>query len=98
LESLAEQLADLFFQGAIVANAFFAFADLLGAEGFGGALGVDEARPAVVGTVEMGGVALQAQWGLPQVLRAVERLPGKSGRVMWRVIFFCCICPNVYIH
>jgi hypothetical protein len=35
----------------------------------------------------LGGLALQAQLGLPQVLRAVERLPGSSGRVMWRVIF-----------
>ena len=54
LEGLAEQLADLLFQGVIVANALFAFAGLRPGEGFGGALGLDEAGPAVIGTVELG--------------------------------------------
>ena len=47
-------MADLLFEGAIVANAFFAFAGLFRAEGFGGALGLDEAGPAVIGAVEFG--------------------------------------------
>ena len=54
MEGLAEQLADSLFQGAIVADAPFAFAGLLRAEGFGGAFSLEEASPAVVGAVELG--------------------------------------------
>src|SRR6266496_2712840 len=53
-EGLAQELADLLFQGAVVADAYFAFAGLLQAEGFGGALGLNETGPAVVGAVEFG--------------------------------------------
>ena len=53
-EGLAEQLVDLFFQGAIVANALAAFAGLFGGDGFGGAFSLEEARPAVIRAVELG--------------------------------------------
>ena len=47
-------MADSLFQGAIVADAPFAFAGLLRAEGFGGALSLEEASPAVIRAVELG--------------------------------------------
>ncbi len=54
MDRLVEQLGELFFQGAEVANAFFAFAGLCGAEGLGGALSLDETGPAEIGAVELG--------------------------------------------
>jgi len=53
-EGLAEQLAELLFQGAVVAHAALAFAGLFGAEGPGGALALNEARPAIIRAVELG--------------------------------------------
>ena len=46
-ESVADQLADLFFQGAIMGDAPFAFAGLFGGEGLGGGVSLQEAGPAV---------------------------------------------------
>ena len=54
VQGLTKQLAELLFQGAIVANALFAFAGLFGAEGFGGAFAVEKTRPAIIGAVESG--------------------------------------------
>jgi len=54
LEGLADQLADLFFQGAVMGDALFAFAGLFGGEGFGGAFSLQETSPAVIGAVELG--------------------------------------------
>jgi len=53
-QGLPEQLAELLFQGAIVANAFFAFPGLFRAEGFGGAFSLKETGPAIIGAVELG--------------------------------------------
>ena len=53
-EGLADQLADLFFQGAIIANALTAFAGLFGGDRFGGAFSLQEAGPAEIGAVELG--------------------------------------------
>jgi len=53
-EGLANQLADLFFQGAVMGDAPLAFAGFLGGEGLGGAFSLQEAGPAVIGTVEPG--------------------------------------------
>ena len=63
LERLAEQLADLFLQGAIISAAFSAFAGLLQSEGFGGAFALQEASPAVVGAVEFWGLGLAGAVG-----------------------------------
>ncbi len=70
LQGPAEELADLFFQSAMVANAFLAFARLLRAEGFGGALACDEAGPAVIGTVEPG------RFGFASATRFAAGAPG----------------------
>lgn len=53
-EGLADQLADLLFQGAIMANALSTFAGFFGGEGFGGAFSLEEAGPAVIRAVELG--------------------------------------------
>ena len=53
-EGLADQLADLFFQGAIIAKALTAFAGLFGGDRFGGAFSLQEAGPAEIGAVELG--------------------------------------------
>ena len=36
----------------------------------------------------LGGFSLHAQWALPQVLEAVEMLPGNKGSVTSRIILF----------
>ena len=51
---MADQLADLLFQGAIIANALSAFAGWFGGEGFGGASSLKEAGPAEIRAVELG--------------------------------------------
>ena len=53
-EGLADQLADLLFQGAVVDDAPATFAGLGGGEGLGGAFTIQEAGPAVIGAVELG--------------------------------------------
>ncbi len=63
LEGLTEQLLDLFFQGVIVADALFAFAGLRWRQGFGGALSLQEAGPAVIGAVELGGLGFAGAAG-----------------------------------
>ena len=47
-------MAELLFQGAIVANAFFAFPGRFRAEGFGNAFSLEEAGPAIIRAVEFG--------------------------------------------
>ena len=47
-------MTELFFQGAVVAKAFFAFPGLFRAEGFGGAFSLKETGPAIIGAVELG--------------------------------------------
>ena len=64
MEGLANQLLDLFFQGAIVGDAFAALAGLFGGEGFGGTLSREEAGPAVIGAVEFGGLGFAGAVGL----------------------------------
>ena len=59
-----DQLGELFFQGAVVANAFFAFASLCGAEGLGGALSLDETGPTEIGPVEPGRFGFAGTVGL----------------------------------
>ena len=58
-----EQLLELLFQGVIVAEAFFAFAGLFGGEGFGSAFSLQEAGPAVIGTMELGWFGLAGAVG-----------------------------------
>ena len=70
LEGLADQLLDLFFQGAEMADTFAAFSGLLGSESLGGALTMEEAGPAVVRAVEFGG---------PGFAGAVGRAAGGEG-------------------
>ena len=54
MEGLADELADLLFQGAIVGDAPAAFARLFGGEGLGGAFALEKACPAIVGAMELG--------------------------------------------
>ena len=63
LEGLADQLADLFFQGAVIGDALFAYAGFLRGEGFGGGLSLQEAGPAEVGAVELGWFGFAAAVG-----------------------------------
>jgi hypothetical protein len=60
---LADQLADLLFQGAVMGDAPAAFAGLSQGEGFGGGLSLQEACPAVIGAVELGRFGFAAAVG-----------------------------------
>lgn len=62
-EGLADELADLLFQGSEIGDALFAFAGFLESEGFGGGLSLQEAGPAEVGAVELGGGGFAAAVG-----------------------------------
>jgi hypothetical protein len=47
----------------------------------------------------LGGLPLQAQWGLPQVLAAVEMLPGNNGVAISKMIVLAfCACILMYIY
>jgi hypothetical protein len=63
LEGLANQLLDLFFQGAEIGDAFAAFTGLFEGEGFGGAFSLQEAGPAVIWAVEFGRLGLAGAVG-----------------------------------
>jgi len=60
---MADQLADLLFQGAVMGDAPAAFAGLSGGEGFGGGLSLQEAGAAEVGAVELGRFGFAAAVG-----------------------------------
>ena len=53
-ESLTGQSLDLLLQPTIVANAFLALLSLFGGQGFGSALSLDEAGPAMIRAMEFG--------------------------------------------
>lgn len=97
MEGLADQLADLFFQGAIVANALFAFAGLFRAEGFGGALSLEEAGPATIGAVELGRFCLARAVGFAAGALGGGEAAGEQWELgLERDLLF--LYPNVYIH
>src|SRR6266568_6329336 len=98
LEGFAEQLTDLLFEGAIIANAFFAFAGLNWAEGFGGALGLDEASPAVIGAVELGRFCFASAVRFAAGAAGGGEAAREQRESEVESDLFCLHGPNVYIH
>ena len=96
LEGLADQLADLFFEGAVMGDAFFAFASLCGGEGFSRASSLQETGPAVIGAMELGRFGFTGAVGFTAGAAGGGEAAGQQGEgdeegeifLGWRA-FFC---------
>ena len=92
------QLIDLLFQSAKVANALLAFASLFRAKGLGGALALDEAGPAIVGTMEFRRLGFAGAIGFAAGALGGGEAAGQQRELGLKSDLFCFHSPNVYIH
>ena len=97
-ESPTGQPLDLLLQPTIIANAFFAFLSLLGGEGLGGALSLDEAGPTMIGAMEFGRLGFAGAVGFAAGALGGGKAARQQGEAGLERNLFSFHSPNVYIH
>jgi hypothetical protein len=100
-QRLRQDFFNLSLELAIVFNAVLALSGDLLAESFGGALALEETRPAIIDAVKFGRMGLASAMGLAAGA-------GRRGDAAWQerpfnakdqfFKFHFCLYPNVFIH